>query len=46
MIRVDMKSLNLSNADDIYGAVWNGAIKLIKLVQHARVLPAQVDSGR
>ena len=45
-IRVDMKSLNLSNEDANNMAVWRRAIKPKKMIQHAGVLPAHVDSGR
>ena len=46
VIRVDMKSLNLSNEDANNRAVWSRAIKPKKLIQYAGVLLANVDSGR
>ena len=44
-ICVDMKSINLSNEVINNRPVWNKAIKPKKLIQHAAVLPANVDSG-
>ena len=46
MIREDMKSLNLSNEDAKHMAVWSSAKKPKKLIKHAGLVPAIVDSGR
>ena len=46
VIRVNMKSLYLSNEDTNNRAKWSRTIKPKKLVQHAGLLPVHVDSGR
>ena len=46
VIHVDIKSINVSNEDANNRAVWSRAIKLKRLMQHAGVLPAHVDSVR
>ena len=46
MVRLEMKLLNLSNDDANNRAAWSRAIKPKKLIQHAGVLPAYMDSGR
>ena len=46
VIRVDMKSLNLSNEVASNRAVLRRAIEPNKMTQHAGVLHAHVDSGR
>ena len=45
-ICADTKSLNLSNEDANNRAAWRRAIKPKKMIQHADVLRAHVDSGR
>ena len=45
VICADMKLLNLSNEDANSRAVWRKAINPEKLIQHAGVLLAHVDSG-